>query len=222
MRRPGFLIAALVVLAAFLPAPASAHPASWHFNQSRWPTSASINYGLNAGFPSGEARDRVYDAKNKWNAVAGTAEPGIWWTMADDVNYGVFNNACSLNVANNSAVVFFSDLNGYGSTVVGYTFWCKNGSNVRLKSSVVADSTRSDWYTGNGDAPAGKVDMYSVLVHEWGHSNGFANHLAEGEPNVCPAWENVVRNAMCPSIFPGYEVQRTLKTHDIHTFQAAY
>lgn len=224
MRRVLAFAAALAAAITIFPAPAQAHTPTWYYSANLWPAGQSISYGLNTGFPTGAPRDRALDAKGTWNANAGTYEPKIYWTLADDVSYGVYTDACGISSGINTIVLFWANLDSTNPAGTGgVTRGCYNTSTgKRTKVTIVINSSSAmAWYNLNGDTPSTQNDMWSVMSHEFGHAVG-AGHLTEGEAGVCPAYENSVRNTMCPKVFKGYEVMRGLGTHDIHTFQAAY
>ena len=203
-------------------AQAAAHPSSFYYVAGKWPAGQSVSYGLHAGFP-GDSNwsGRVYDAKQGWNNVAGASEPKFYWVLADYQFYGYYNQPCTLLSGYYSAIVFHQVLDSLGSNVIGYSQSCNSGG-TRIAQTVAFDSSGTFWYIGTGATTSGWMDLWSAAAHEWGHATGFQNHLADGEAGVCPAWENVVRNTMCPAVFPGLYPMRDPNTHDIHTFTAAY
>ena len=74
------------------------------------------------------------------------------------------------------------------------------------------------WHFGTGTPPSNQFDMRGVSTHEFGHFAGWRLHLS-GE-TLCSS----PNHTMCPSVAsgtPSYD-QRTLGTHDKHTFIAAY
>lgn len=222
--RTGLVAVLLAGLAILAPQAASAHTASTYYKAPKWPTGASISYGLNSGWPDGyfDYDDRILNAKNQWYQYAGSAEPKAYWTLNDYVSYGSAAFPCQMTSGTNTVVVFWMDLDGFSTGYLGATWSCAdpNNSARRIRASIAIDNDRS-WYIGTGDAPSNQPDLWAVASHEWGHAFGAA-HFAEGESGVCPQYENTVRHVMCPSIALGYEVQRHPKTHDIHTFQAAW
>lgn len=88
-------------------------------------------------------------------------------------------------------------------------------------------------YSGDDDPPLDKWDMESIMAHEFGHAtgrdrspsgNGADGHFAESS-TYCPgsgSSEFGSRHTMCPSIFDGTRMQRSLEQHDRDIFQNAY
>ncbi len=209
------LLAALGVV-AFDAVPAGAHTASTYFTDGHWPRNQSIAYGVNSGFPTGTWRTLAWNGKEQWNSATNTGEPTIYWTLADDVSYGSATSPCGVPGYNTGAI-FWNDLDYLGPSVLGATRLC--GFTPIFNFTIEFDRTRTDWYVGTGDAPGGSYDFWSVASHEFGHALGFWKHLDEADA-ACP--NDSTRSTMCPSVYDGTERQRTLATHDIHTFDAAY
>lgn len=222
--RAALAAALLATIAVIVPQAASAHTASTYYKSPKWPTGTLISYGLNVGFPDSffDYDNRILDAKNQWFQYAGPAEPQAYWSLSDYVQYGPFQSPCLMTSGTNTVVVFWENLDGYSPGYAGMMWACADPNNAarRLRASIVMDSTRQ-WYIGTGDAPGTTTDLWAAASHEWGHALGAA-HWTELETGVCPKYENLVRHVMCPSIAMGYEVQRHPRTHDIHTFQAAW
>lgn len=214
------LLTAVTIGGVAASAPASAHSSGQYYTGSRWPSNGTVQFALNAGWPGGETTSRVLDARNQWGYWDQGAEPNLTWTLPDGVNYGSWSNPCTLTSGNNTAIVFWADLESQGSTVVGYTRACSSNG-TRTRATVAFDQGNS-WYWGNGDAPAWATDLWSVASHEWGHLMGFQQHLPEFTIGICPTGGDWARHTMCPQVFSGQEMMRDLGEHDGHTHQAAY
>lgn len=93
------------------------------------------------------------------------------------------------------------------------------GNVIQFSLAIDPDAGGASWYTGTGDAPSDTVDLWSVAAHEFGHVTGFYGHFSESS-SVCD--NNSSRHTMCSPIYGGTERQRTLNTHDEHTFSGAY
>jgi hypothetical protein len=202
-------LCAVLLAAVFWAAPAQAHEAQ-AFYPYRWASGSNLSYGFQTGFPLGEPRLRALDARGQWNARGGEPEPDFYNTLGDQ-NFGSFFGCGQQNA------IYWMDLDFHGASTVGLTRTCRIGT--RLNDFRIAMDNDRVWYTGTGDAPSSQLDMWSVFTHEFGHATGFSSHFGEGD-SACGNDSN--RQTMCPSIYLGTERQRTLATHDIHTFEGAY
>jgi hypothetical protein len=220
------LLSSLGVL-ALTPSSAQAHAVTAYFTDGRWPTNASISYGINVGFPAGAWRSRMYDGKQQWNNATSTGEPSVFWTLPNDVSYGSAQSPCGISGINKGAI-FWNDLDYLGVSVLAATRLCSSGSGggdvsagpgTIYNFTIEVDSSRTNWYTGTGDNPDKSDDLWSVASHEFGHVLGFWEHFSSTDP-ICV--NDSSQNTMCPTHFPGTERMRTLGSHDIHTFDAAY
>lgn len=84
--------------------------------------------------------------------------------------------------------------------------------------SMSIDAART-WYAGTGTPGSAQIDVFSVVSHEAGHATGWAGHFSLTESI---GDDNAGQATMCPSVSPGTVRLRTLSSHDIHTFTAAY
>lgn len=118
--------------------------------------------------------------------------------------------------AHSSNVLYWQNLSG----PLGVTSTCVSGTRL-VRFTIVIDSAPAagSWYTGTGDAPSDRYDLWSVASHEFGHATGWGPHFAEDSPE-CP--NDSTRHTMCGGIYIGTERQRTLTTHDIHTYDGRY
>jgi hypothetical protein len=74
--------------------------------------------------------------------------------------------------------------------------------------------------------PDGRIDLWSVASHEFGHAAGWTGrHYGKDEDpersSICNSG-NVNRQTMCSIIYTGSESVRTLGRHDRHTFRRVY
>lgn len=81
------------------------------------------------------------------------------------------------------------------------------------------------WFWGSSrTVPVGRPDGKSVATHELGHATGFILHLDflfdDPKPSYCSG--GVTHQTMCEFHEPGTSYQRTLGTHDVHTFEPTY
>jgi hypothetical protein len=72
--------------------------------------------------------------------------------------------------------------------------------------------------------PAGRPDLASVATHEFGHASGWAHHYDDAgvDPGGLICGNNSGQATMCATHYKGTARQRSLQTHDVHTFKAAY
>ncbi|MGH3716113.1 MAG: hypothetical protein ACRDT4_22020 [Micromonosporaceae bacterium] len=222
------LISLLVIAGAAQPA--AAHSVSLYIPW-KWSTAGenTIDWYFKSDFPGGSHRDRVLNGASQWNQRGGAAEPNFI-NAGQRTNPGNADNPCgnSLNGA------FWRNLDLYGPSVLGVAIVCVDGFGNITRFTINFDSDQN-WYTGTGDADDGflnlcpfgtcEKDLWSVASHEWGHIAGFLRgpnddgHYDSGDP-VCE--NNSSQHTMCPVYSPGTERMRSLETHDIHTFEAAY
>jgi hypothetical protein len=219
MPTPRFAIATAVILAAsivLLPARADAHTASTYY-VDEWDSNVTVCWGINTGFPTGNPRTRAREADDRWNNAAGSPAPEFFNCLLDDINHGNPQNACNISGINTGAI-YWNDLDYIDPGLLGATRKC--ASSALWNFTIEFDNDQS-WYFGTGDAPASQWDFLSIAVHEFGHAFGFWGHFPESD-SICP--ETTARETMCPGnpAVRGTEHLRSLGTHDIHTFDAAY
>lgn len=219
------LVVALLAGQSALHAPAQAHHLGWF---ARWTyvagyTDLQTAVLYSANFPGGAWRSRVQDGINQWNSHSDAPVYSVGGAVPGDydprVSCGVWD----------SVVMQWKETAALGHpTAAGVTYSCVfTSNNMALADSTVVIDTDREWYTGTGDASDGflgtcfagcQVDAWSVLSHEFGHTEGF-NHFLEAD-DVCP--DSDVRHTMCPSVYGGTERQRTLEPHEIEAFHIIY
>lgn len=207
---------------------AQAHTANVYF-LARWQTGQSVPYLFAPDFPTGAFQSRVLDGVAQWRNRAGSAEPKFWnaGTATTLIAYTTCNP--SFNTPNH---LHWMDLDFHSGATVGLTSICYNGADGRIYSFQMAFDSDRDWYTGTGDAndglfqmciPSCQIDFWSIATHEMGHAHGFTGAVGghfDGSDGICP--NSDARQTMCAGYTGGTERIRTIETHDIHTFQAAY
>lgn len=205
----------VVAFSALYATPAQAHRAST-FYPREWAVGSDVQYGFDNGYPSGSFRFRTTDGKNEWNDAGGSREPDFSAFLADDDL--LFGSPC---FSPNSGILWFNRPSG----IVGSVRLCVTSSGEAVRFSLAIDPDAGDgsggltWYTGTGDAPGDTMDLWSVAAHEFGHVTGWLGHFGE-DSSLCS--NNSSRHTMCPVIPPGTQRQRTLQSHDTHTFEGAY
>ena len=103
--------------------------------------------------------------------------------------------------------------------VAGFTPQCKQRGKNRILFFVMYLNSTEKWYSGTADAPADRTDVWSIATHEFGHGTGFVGHFPRGG-SLCG--NSSAQQTMCQPYFQGTERQRTLESHDVHTFNGAY
>lgn len=122
----------------------------------------------------------------------------------------------------NRNLVYNTKLDGAGGNL-GATYVCYTSTNtVRF---TMAFDTADKWYTGTSKTvPKGLADVISVATHEFGHAAGWSGHyddaLVSADGASCA--NNSGQQTMCSRHWVGTARQRSLSTHDLHTFKAAY
>lgn len=233
-RTPRMLILAVIALlvAAVATTVAGAHTSSTHY-PAHWIGLTSVPYRFESAVPTGAFRDRLKDGAAQWTAQGGTAEPNFYWPGGDDFPDTSLTGHCNTGFYG-ANVLQYQDLDNYGSGVLGVTLTCYRTDTGEILSFQMGFDNDRDWYTGTGDAndgflnqciPSCQSDLWSVASHEFGHATGFMGPSSTGghfssTDAVCA--DNDSQATMCPSYKPGTERQRSLSTHDIHTFTGAY
>jgi hypothetical protein len=215
-RSSSFFIGLLIPLLVLALAPsASAHTSSTYYTGAGgvWPDFHLVGFLVRNGFPSGYAT-QINNGYSQWNNAENTGRAVDFSNSGATSVTGNADSPCSATYNG----IYWRNLDYLGTGVLGFTPHCENSSGVVTRFSMSLDSN-APWYVGTGDAPSGRVDLWSVTTHEFGHATGWVGHFSEGDA-VCP--DDSTRATMCPGIYPGTERQRTVSTHDVHTFVGAY
>jgi Matrixin len=202
-----FLVPALAIL-LLIPTAASGHAAS-QFYDFLWVSDLSVRWKFVSDFPSGNFRERVKDGAQKWNDLD---EP-MSFKKIDDLWDPYPPADCSPNEQYQKDGVHWGDIT---DGALAKTFRCRTSSEL-WTFNIKFDSDRP-WYTGTGDPPGDKFDMWGVAVHEFGHATGWKGHF-EDSSQYCT---DVPYHTMCPSLPSGAQWMRSLESHDTHTFGGAY
>lgn len=200
----------MAVILALMIEPASAHDANVLIGK-RWIRDKSVNYGFTpSGAPLQLWRDRTNDGINQWNSQ----NQAMTFTRVAD--YSDFDpTVCPPSYQKNG--IHRRSRDGRGN-VLAVTYTCVFAGTNELYSFQVVYDQDEFWYISNGDASDDTMDLWSVASHELGHATGFG-HFGSNE-SICG--NDSGQNTMCPTYYIGTERMRTLATHDIHTFSAAY
>lgn len=215
----GFLLPILLFNLFLLSVPAQAHTATGTggYYNIRWKTDFTIKWRFTAEFPGGAYRDKVHYGLGQWN---NQNQPLQWIEYTPDyANYGW--NTCPSTEQKDG--IHWENISGALARVRTCVFTSNTSRLYNVQ--MVFDSSGVNWYTGSGTPASNQFDLWSVATHEWGHMSGSLTngdglgHFPEGD-SACP--EDPNRNAMCPSTIAGTIWSWNTKTHDEHTFQAAY
>lgn len=177
------------------------------------------------------------DAWARWYNARADDEPGTPVNSYEEQRkpYTPFT-PCTVNDVGYEIGVASAQLDSaYGAGVAGITLECPSVTNIHVPTtaSIVIDTDGGDapngWFLGTGQPPAGggKKDLWSVIVHEWGHAVGYGPEMPEGEVGVCRETDGGThnwagRNTMCSYVYFDTNRQRTLASHDIYHFQTEY
>ncbi len=187
----------------------------------------SITYKFNDNFPTGNWRDRVRDAADRWSNV--------------DPNNFAFNNLSSDNPKNfgnqcadydfEENVIYYRNLSGaYGLASV-----CAK-SNGNAKWFTVSFDSSQNWYRGTGNPASNEIDAWSVAQQELGHGTGFlagsgGDHFSSDSdcdrdaPIDLDSWQTMCAGTVQILGYDeekGHTFRRTLETHDKHTLDNQY
>lgn len=203
---PGVTLVVVFTLAITLLGPsASSHTGliarTWiRDKQVEFDYTASTN-----NMPSGAVAAINRGAKD-WNDLNGSV------TLIPGENVANYSpDECPPQYAQNA--IHYAPIDG-ASKVLAVATTCRFTSGNELYSMQITFDTGEDWYTGTGTPPSGKIDLWAVATHEFGHTIGIAHFDAADA--VCA---NNTRETMCPF----YTVsQRLPANHDVHGFTAAY
>lgn len=211
IRRALVLVACLALAFA---APAAAHDPGPYMSY-RWVRSLTVPWRLSSGITVQSVRDRIAAGAAQWNSLA---QPMKFSRLADTTRAWVA--PCPSSYQDNA--VFRRDIPE--ADVLGRTHYCTYSGTNELYAFQMEIDLRSDFYLGTGTPLATQYDLWSVAVHEFGHATGFAAHWDEAGFYCSQNVDSVspTRHTMCPTIYRGTTMQRTLAPHDKDVFQNAY
>ena len=216
----------------------SAHPANEWYG-AKWKSGTldgvamdkDVDWRFVDNFPIGDnSRARTRDGASQWSSRGTSLTFNFQWNEPDydALDWGV----CSDHYQRDK--VGWGDFGDAGyslSEPLAVVSTCVFSSDrTVLWSFKMKVNNDAPWYTGTGDVPNNRSDMWSVMSHEFGHAGGRikggdgSGHFEEWW-DVCPdpgsgnGWD---RHTMCPSVFEGTNMMRSLEQHDVDTFQGAY
>ncbi len=154
-----------------------------------------------------------------FNRVIGGAV--TWDRVGTSFNYTYKGSAnLSKNVCDTASrgknLLYKAPFDGAGKTAA-VTETCFTSTNI-VRFTMRFDSAEK-WHTSTSTTvPRGYLDLSSVATHEFGHATGWRSHVSESA--LCAYGSG--QQTMCPSTYSGTSYQRSLGSHDKHTFDAAY
>lgn len=194
---------------------ASAHTPSTFYTTGKWSNGNLIHFYVRSGFPSTAYTSGINYGANQWNAIFDGATPRFQNAGATTAT-GNFDSPCSSTFNG----IYWRDIDYLSPAFVAYTRLCTSTSIGTSKFQMSIDAAGTPWYTGTaGTIGSSYVDLYSTTSHEFGHASSWVGHFSDSESICTP---NSSQATMCPNIDDGTTWIRTLDTHSIHTFQAAY
>lgn len=192
-------------------AAATAHPATDFYNE-KWPSNNdNVEWRFDQEFPTGNKRDRVKDGAQEWNNVG---QPMKFEKLAGD--FASFPaNSCPTEEQKDA--VHWGGIDGSGGTLA-QTFICTSGGNL-FNFQIRLDQAEN-WHGGTTSPGPNEIDVWSVAAHEFGHGTGWRGHFSSTS-SLCNA-NATDHHTMCPAYVLGTQYDRSLNTHDKHTFDNAY
>lgn len=235
----GVIVISLVFTGAswFVPEPASSHIYSDFYNGPIWydaPTVLTVPsddrggtfdfYHNGSGWTTAR-RDRNHEAATAWNNVTGAEFTWLFrGNRADLDDTNPCNNGTEENSYDWTNIDGPYDPSTGAGSVAGEMTYCyfvypATGQQY-FKNILVRYDQQENWYTGTGSPGSNQTDFLSVATDETGHASGWLGHFLQFSTQ-CPPTTNPI-HVMCPTLTVGYAQMRTLMSHDIHTFAAAY
>ncbi len=206
--------AVLTFLAAWMlvgSSAADAHSASARYPK-KWSADPTYAFGdLDSPLNTSTAKSSLHFGDNPWDAVSGN-----WldfgWSGITDSSVVWLGGACSTAPSNRMWIMT------YNLSSLATSNLCTSGSSI-LRSTIRVDDVGRVWHTSSSSSIASNArDLRSVIVHEFGHAEGFLGHFTE--PDADCTGSN--RQTMCQGLPKGTIYKRTLQGHDKHTVKSAY
>jgi hypothetical protein len=172
---------------------------------TKWERDKSVAFRFDNSVP-GDYKKRVVAAAKQWNKV----HASLSFKKAKGKAHTYPQTECGSKYQDNLITV--RSLNG----ALGYTSWCLFDGSSEIYSFQMAIDKDINWYTGSGSPPADKYDLFTTVMHEFGHAEGRSEHYRDGVSECTDPPGEV----MCATLANG--VKRHLLKHDKHTFDQAY
>lgn len=162
-------------------------------------------------------KDAIGDARIRWNELVG--DFNIDKNGDGPEVAGAWDN-CD-NYSGEENYVSFEPMGQFPGPVLAVVVTCEYESfPVNIRTAQMRFDSTENWHYAKDVAPQDdESDMRSVAAHEWGHWTGWFGPVGahfSNEGDYCGG------HTMCPIIPDGTTFMRSLETHDIHTFNAAY
>lgn len=193
------------MLMAVMPASASTSA----YIPKEWASDPDYHLGYrHSGFTGSSFSNAVYAADDPWDAVSGNWLDFHW----GGVDTGVFTWQSACLSPSGGVYVGTAAISPMATEKT-----CSNSTTI-TRSNIAVDRTGRDWHYSAAAPAATKLDLRSVLVHEFGHAAGFAGHFAGSA--LCPGGSS--DHTMCSGISAGEYHPRTLEWNDEQQIAMAY
>lgn len=191
--------------------PAWAHSASLFYPYT-WSTSQRGAVTIyNNSTVTGSFLSRVLDGAKAWDKI-GTSHDFHYKGQAS-----LSKKVCDA-ASRGKNLVYKTTIDGKGGTA-GITETCFSGG--RLVRFVMRFDSAENWWSSTTTPTVGRIDLWSVAAHEFGHATGWRKHL-DGVTGVVSCGNKPSQETMCATNYAGTTQQRSLGAHDVHTFDAVY
>lgn len=236
----GYALPVVVFSLLLTGSPANAHnSADWYYEKWSSATYSGIQMDKHVDWrfvdnvPT-SARSRVRDGADDWSSLAASMDFFYPTQQADYSNLDWPN--CDPNVNSDTYQkdkIGWSDFGSPGwhtSEALAVTLICDLGTGY-LWQFKIAFNADAPWYMGTGNTPSDQDELWGTAAHEFGHATGRTiggdgqGHFPAGSA-LCPTPNDpnfaTDYHTMCPFIWTGTSVSRSLETHDKDTFKDAY
>jgi hypothetical protein len=220
MRR-ATIVSLLTALVVLLSVPAQAHQSYPFWYLSAWtanPVTWFADHDFDLGKVAEPGKNEILYGMGVWNAAPGSR---IYYNNGSRYDI-VFNVPGTYNMNG----IFWQPLSGEDVWARIYAWWYTSPSDPAqyFHSFDVVFNSALKWNMDHTKAPTiAQGDLYSVASHEFGHGMGHWTHWDQGpaaDAKICVPGPTI--HTMCSTHYPGTTSQRSLATHDVHTFTDAY
>ncbi len=183
------------------------YPVRWNINVLDW------RFGDLQFLNTAAVRNRVREGFDEWEA----SDPANFGWDEEPQNRNLQftkNTECAINDPDDLWVIART-WDGPGGTVA--TVRRCPTDNPLNHLVLVLDTNEAWWTSSSSNVPSDQLDLLSVTTHEGGHATAWWGHFGS---SMCNG--TIFDETMCPVIEFGDAHWRTLRGHDVHTWQAAY